>query len=165
MGQQIETVTRLISMDEAIQSHLEAIAKRDHERELIRLAKERRVLEEKEELARLLTQHIGKQYGVCVTTAWIYDNLKREDGYVDDVRFRLYVEFEPEIVEGKGAVGTLTMLPAVNVEELQRPPCYIEWKALRSYFRPGDERRYDDFDECRSENFVEALTFAKTGKQ
>lgn len=169
METQIEPVVILKSMDEVIQDRLEVIAQRNYERQRECLAQQRRQLELKKEFSYLLSKHLGEKYGVCIAAAWIYDNLKLDSGYCgEESHYYFWIQFEPEKVDGETVRGGLAMQRSLKPDDIQHSAYLIKWKGWRSRERQPKDALDDGnvfVDRCDTDDFVEALTFAKTSKR
>lgn len=160
-----ETITVLQSIEQAVIGRLESLAARDFKREMDRLAEERRINEERTEFARLLHQHIAADFGVALDPQIIYANLEYEahNGY------RLRWSFDAEPVEGRLVRAGISTKWAMSLETLRRRSSKWGWHAYRNTAKKvgqpiDNEDPYPDIDHINSEDFIEALVFAKTGK-
>ena len=168
MLDQMPTLTETLrTIDEAILDRLEVIAERDHQRQLARLAEERRILQAKTEFARVLSERIAKEWGVALAADLIFANLEY-DGY--ESNFRLKIEFELLGTDAGAAVrGTLRMQHVMSLQGLceGRP---IPWQGYRNVAKSNDgtfdyEDCYPDYNDCKTDDLIEAITYVKTGKK
>lgn len=156
----------LQTVEQAITDRLELLAQREHERELKRIEEERKLLVAKADFAQALADCIAAHFGIALDPAYLYANVAHD--YAD--YFRFTTEFDaPRLDDGRAVRASLYMrysTTAKDLRESRRPT----WVGLRNISRRGDgsfddDDHFPDMYKCESSDFVEAITFAKTGKR
>lgn len=159
----METIAVPWTLDEAIADRLAYIEEVERQREIARQQEAARIEAAKLEFAGALAVKVLAIFGIDLGVEWFAGNITEE---YSRFKFDREIDANPMVgMEVSASVATRFPLGLNEVIEAD----YVDWRGYRAWRKPGRDdgpiNGFEDATRIDTTDFVEAVTYAKTGKR